>query len=101
MILNRLIRALIFVIVAIWISGCASDSYIQEPLHFKFFDLERAEDLRKQGFSYHTTGQYQQALDHYDQAILMDPHFAEAYGSRGTTYYMLDQYQLLLNRKVF
>ena len=90
---NRLIRTLLSVIVGLWIAGCAGGPYIEEPLRFEFFDLERAEDLRKQGYIYHNTGQYQRALDHYDQAIRIDPHFAVAYGNRGNTYYTLDHYQ--------
>jgi Tfp pilus assembly protein PilF len=53
-----------------------------------------AHDCR--GNAYSKLGRYQQAIEDYNQAILMKPDYAEAYNNRGTLYGALGQYQLAM-----
>jgi tetratricopeptide (TPR) repeat protein len=44
------------------------------------------------GDSYYRSGKYQQAIKDYNQAIRLDPKFAEAYNNRGNAYYYVGEY---------
>jgi tetratricopeptide (TPR) repeat protein len=45
------------------------------------------------GINYHKLGQYQRAIDDYNEAIRLKPHYADAYINRGSAYFKLTQYQ--------
>jgi tetratricopeptide (TPR) repeat protein len=48
------------------------------------------------GDAYYKLGQYQQAIEDFNQAILLKPYYANAYHSRGTAYAELGQYKRAL-----
>jgi protein O-mannosyl-transferase len=53
-----------------------------------------ADYYNKRGIFYHILGQYQRAIEDYNEAIRLKPHKAEPYYyNRGTVYYKLAQYQ--------
>ena len=47
----------------------------------------------KRGKANYQLGQYQAAIEDYDQAICLEPKLAFAYNNRGKAKYRLDQYQ--------
>ncbi len=46
-----------------------------------------------QGIEYAESGDYQQALEYFDEAIQLDPNNAEYFNNRGNTYSFLKQYE--------
>lgn len=54
--------------------------------------LETEERLY-QGYAYDTTGNFEQALTEYDEAIRLNPKYPEAYSYRGAIYDHLSQHQ--------
>jgi tetratricopeptide (TPR) repeat protein len=57
---------------------------------------ETPENLAKafssRGFAYGSRGQYDRAIEDYDQAIRFNPNYAEAFDNRGLVYLLADQY---------
>ena len=53
---------------------------------------ETKEDYFNSGIAYYELGEYQQAIKDFNQAIRLDPKFAEAYNNRGSAYYGKGQY---------
>jgi len=51
-----------------------------------------ASTIYNRGETYYKEGKYQEAINEYDKAILMEPGNAEFHNSRGVTYYQLKQY---------
>lgn len=51
---------------------------------------------KNRGDAYDNKGQYERALEDYDQAVKTNPLDAEAFNSRGTTYIALERYKLAL-----
>ena len=49
---------------------------------------------RNRGIVYYFVKQYERAIADYEQAILLDPHYAEAYTNRALAYYAMKQYEL-------
>ena len=50
-------------------------------------------DYLRKGNDYYDLGDYEQAVDYYDEAIRLDPLYAEAYSSRGLAYVSLGQHE--------
>ncbi len=49
--------------------------------------------FNNRGIAYYKLGQYEMAIQDYDDAILIDPQNAGTYYNRGFTYYDLGQYE--------
>lgn len=52
-----------------------------------------ADDYFNQGLDAFNTGDYQQAIEAYTNALRLDPNDAASYNNRGTTYFRLGQYE--------
>jgi tetratricopeptide (TPR) repeat protein len=52
-----------------------------------------ADAFYTQGNSYIKESQYEKAIEHYNQAINLNPHLADAYFNRGNAYSYLGRYQ--------
>ena len=59
---------------------------IHESAYTKFYE----------GRTFHIEGKYQQAIDHYTQAIELDSHLTAAYNNRGNTFYHSGQMALAI-----
>jgi tetratricopeptide (TPR) repeat protein len=49
------------------------------------------------GFAYANLGEYQKAIEDYDQAITLNPNNAISFGNRGLAYTNLGEYQKAIN----
>ena len=56
-----------------------------------------AEEHNRAGIEHFEETRLQEALDEYNEAILLDPSFAAAYFNRGQTYFTLSQAQRALS----
>jgi Flp pilus assembly protein TadD len=63
-----------------------------KPLGEPAKTVQTAESLNKQGDDYFDAGQYQKAIDAYQQAVRLQPDYPEAYLNLGDAYYNLDRY---------
>ena len=55
--------------------------------------LDSAETAYNRGWDYAEQGDYENAIEEYDEAIRLDPQLAEAYNNRGAAYGSLGQYE--------
>jgi tetratricopeptide (TPR) repeat protein len=61
--------------------------------HVSFPPKLLARIFRNRGKAHRQLGEYQQAIDDFNQAIALDPEYTWAYVSRGTAYRLLEKYQ--------
>jgi Tfp pilus assembly protein PilF len=59
-------------------------------------DYQKAAYLVKIGLEYTDDGQYDLAIDNFNDAIDADPGYAKAYNDRGNVYFMKGQYDLAI-----
>ena len=64
-----------------------------EQLEAATFVPEPADAFYSSGLAYYYDGQYQRAIEDWDEAIRLDPQYADAYYMRGEAYYDLGQYE--------
>ena len=83
--------------IGISLLSCTGEPYTVESSKFNFFDLEGAHGYLFRAAAHHNLNQYQQAIENYDEAILLDPHFAWAYYNRGSAYFVSGRYQLAID----
>src|SRR6266498_2197918 len=63
-----------------------------KPLGEPAKTVSTAEAYNKQGDDYFDAGQYQKAIDAYQQAVKLQPDYPEAYLNLGEAYFNLDRY---------
>ena len=56
-------------------------------------DSDKAAEHYVQGTVYTTAGQWQNAIEEFDESIRLDPEAADAHNNRGAVYAELDQFQ--------
>jgi tetratricopeptide (TPR) repeat protein len=54
---------------------------------------QEANHLLADGVEFMSAGDFSKALEHFNQAIHVDPDFAEAYNQRAIVYYLTEQYE--------
>jgi Flp pilus assembly protein TadD len=57
------------------------------------FPAKTIEQWLDEGLNHHKAGHYEQALKAFDQVMLIDPHYARAYRSKGDVLYDLKRYE--------
>ena len=55
--------------------------------------LSPAETAYERGVDYGEQGDYEKAIEEYDEALRLNPEYANAYASRGGAYMLLGQYE--------